>query len=211
MDINILECYRIFAVIGFILIVKQIVFLCNKPQNSTYFIFPFWISASLWALETALFVLVDVFGKPDGLNTIESQSIVFILYVFLFVQAGLTVLLYIFSGKYAEYHITYNAKKKGKNLTINLEESYIVLYGLLKFNRKKIFIRDINVTDSSYVMENLKSKLFPYAAILGSKEYLSAKLTNGKTVNICNKSVLLSGEIYAMIGLTKVLGIKYVS
>ena len=209
MDINILEFYRVFAVIGFILIVKQIVFLCNKPKNSTYFVFPFWICASLWLIETALFVLVDIFGKPDGLNIIESKSIVFILYVFLFVQVGLTVLLYIFSGKYAEYHIIYNAKKRKQN--IDLEKSYIVLYGLLKFKRKKIFIRDINVEDSSYVMEHLKSKLFPYAAILGSKEYLSAKLTNGTTVNIGNKPIFLSGETYAMIKLTKVMGIKYIS
>ena len=210
MDINVLEFYRIFAGIGFILVVKQILFLCNKHQNATYFKLPFWISAFLWAMETVLFALVDVFGKPDGLNIIESQSTAFMFYFFFLVQVGLTVLLYVFSGKYAEYHIVYNAKKSKHRPSVNLEESYIILYGLLKFNKKKIFMCDIIAEDSFYAMESLRSKMFPYAAVLGSREYFSAKLKNGAIVNIFNMHGILSGATCELIKLTKVLGVKYV-
>ena len=128
-----------------------------------------------------------------------------------FLQAALTVLLYLLSGKYSEYHIIYNPKKTRNPLTINFEESYIILYGFFKFKKKKIYIKDISVENSTYVMQSLKSKYFPLAALLGSKEFFSVKLKNGKLVNIINKQGVLSGATYELIKLTKVLKIKYTS
>lgn len=211
MDINMLTIYRVFAVLGTVLLIKQIIFFINKPKKSTYALLPFLLSAFLWGIATITFVLTDVFGKPDGLKIIESNGVLVVLYVLLFIQISFTILLYLFSGKYAEYHIIYNPKKRREKATINYEESYIVLYGMLKFKKKKIFIRDIVVDESYYVQQFLQSKLFPYAAIMGSKEYLSAKLVDGKTVKISNQSIFLSGDNTALIKLTKTLGIKYTS
>lgn len=59
-------------------------------------------------------------------------------------------------------------------------------------------------------MQSVKSKIFPYAAIIGSKEYFSVKLKTGEVIKIINKDGVLSGEILELITLTKVLGIKYV-
>ena len=59
-------------------------------------------------------------------------------------------------------------------------------------------------------MQSLKSKFFPHAAVIGSKEYFSVKLKNGEVINIINKHGILSGAIRELITLTKVLGIKYV-
>ena len=140
MDTNMLTIYRIFAVLGAVLLIKQIIFLVNKPKNSTYAGLLFWLSAFLWIMTTIPLVLVDVFGKPNGLNTIESNGVLAVFYVLLFIQISFTILLYLFSGKYAEYHIIYNPKKRREKATINYEESYIVLYGMLKFKKKKIFI-----------------------------------------------------------------------
>ena len=211
MDTNMLTIYRIFAVLGAVLLIKQIIFLVNKPKNSTYAGLLFWLSAFLWIMTTIPFVLVDVFGKPDGLNTIESNGVLAVLYVLLSMQISFTILLYLFSGKYAEYHIVYNPKKRKEKVTINYEESYLVLYGMLKLKKKKIFIRDIVVEESYYVHQFLQSNLFPYAAMIGAKEYLSAKLVDGKTVKISNQSIFLSGDCMALIKLIKTIGIKYVS
>lgn len=211
MDTNMLTIYRIFAVLGAVLLIKQIFFLVNKPKNSTYAVLLFWLSAFLWIMTTIPFVLVDVFGKPDGLNTIESNGVLAVLYVLLSMQISFTILLYLFSGKYAEYHIVYNPKKRKEKATINKEESYLVLYGMLKLKKKKIFIRDIVVEESYYVHQFLQSNLFPYAAMIGAKEYLSAKLVDGKTVKISNQSIFLSGDCMALIKLIKTIGIKYVS
>jgi hypothetical protein len=211
MDTNMLTIYRIFAVLGAVLLIKQIIFLVNKPKNSTYAGLLFWLSAFLWIMTTIPFVLVDVFGKPDGLNTIESNGVLAVLYVLLSMQISFTILLYLFSGKYAEYHIVYNPKKRKEKATINYEESYLVLYGMLKLKKKKIFIRDIVVEESYYVHQFLQSNLFPYAAMIGAKEYLSAKLVDGKTVKISNQSIFLSGDCMALIKLIKTIGIKYVS
>jgi hypothetical protein len=211
MDTNMLTIYRIFAVLGAVLLIKQIIFLVNKPKNSTYAGLLFWLSAFLWIMTTIPFVLVDVFGKPDGLNTIESNGVLAVFYVLLSMQISFTILLYLFSGKYAEYHIVYNPKKRKEKATINYEESYLVLYGMLKLKKKKIFIRDIVVEESYYVHQFLQSNLFPYAAMIGAKEYLSAKLVDGKTVKISNQSIFLSGDCMALIKLIKTIGIKYVS
>ena len=211
MDTNMLTIYRIFAVLGAVLLIKQIIFLVNKPKNSTYAGLLFWLSVFLWIMTTIPFVLVDVFGKPDGLNTIESNGVLVVFYVLLSLQISFTILLYLFSGKYAEYHIVYNPKKRKEKVTINYEESYLVLYGMLKLKKKKIFIRDIVVEESYYVHQFLQSNLFPYAAMIGAKEYLSAKLVDGKTVKISNQSIFLSGDCMALIKLIKTIGIKYVS
>ena len=212
MDINILKFYRIFAVIGLVLIIRQIVFLCNKPQNATYFVFPFCASAFLWGLETAVFILVDVFGKPNGLNIITSSSIAFILYLFLSFQTCSTILLYMFSGKYVEYHIVYNNFKKKKLQVIDPEESYIILYGLglFEINKKKIYIRDIVVEQSYFVFECKSSKIFPYAAIMGTKNYMIANLISGKKVKISSNPLLLSGDIFTLSRLAKKMKIKFI-
>ena len=211
MDINVLEFYRIFAFIGLIIIIYQVVFLCNKQHSVTYFSLPFWLCFFVWVIETTPLFLSDMFGKPDGLDDINSQSIIFILYILLLTQVTLTVLLYLFSGQYAEFHIIYTSKKRNKAATINLEESYIVLYGFSKLNKKKIYLQDISIENSVYVIQSLKSKFFPHAAVIGSKEYFSVKLKNGEVINIINKHGILSGAIRELITLTKVLGIKYVS
>lgn len=211
MDINVLEFYRIFAFIGLIIIIYQVVFLCNKQHSVTYFSLPFGLCFFVWVIETTSLFLADMFGKPDGLDDINSQSIIFILYIFLLTQVSLTVLLYLFSGPYAEFHIIYTSKKRNKAAKINLEESYIVLYGFSKLSKKKIYLQDISIEDSVYVMQFSKSKFFPHAAVIGSKEYFSVKLKNGEVINIINKHGILSGAIHELITLTKVLGIKYVS
>ena len=206
-----LTTYRIFAILGIVLLIKQIIFLINRPKNATYAVLLFWLSAFLWVMATIPFVLVDAFGKPDGLNIIEPKGILVVFYALLFIQISFTILLYLFSGKYAEYHIIYNPKKRKEKATINYEKSYIVLYGMLKLKKKKIFIRDIVVDESYYVHQFLQSKCFPYAAVIGSKEYLSAILVDGKTVKISNQAIFLFGDHTALIKLTKILGIKYIS
>ncbi len=209
MDINILKIYRIFAIIGLILIVKQIVFLCTKTKNVTYYGIPFWLFAFIFTLESFLFILVDLQGKPNGIDSITPQSNVYILLlIFLFIQVCSTLLLYLFSGKYAEHHIVYNEKKGRKKATVNIEESYIILYGLLKFINKKVYVRDISVDESCYITTSLKSKLFPYAAVLGSNNYMLIRLVNGKTIKISDFSVFLLGDTFALLQFTKALGIK---
>lgn len=211
MDFNVLKLYRVFALIGLILVIKQIIFLCKKPKNSTHFSLLFWVCFYPWAIETAVFLLGDMFGKPDRLNVIESQGVKIVLLLILFVQIVLTVLLYLFSGRYAEFHIVYKPKKKRKPLMVDLDESYIVLYGFLKFNKKKIYIRDISIEDSVYILQLAESKLFPYAAIFAAKDRFLIKLKNGKAFKIRNKCGVVFGPTAELIILAKTLGVRFES
>ena len=117
-----------------------------------------------------------------------------------------------FSDKYLEYHIVYNNLKRKKPQAINLEESYIILYGLslFKINKKKIYIRDIVVEQSYFVFEYKPSKLFPYAAMMGTKNYMIAKLISGKKVKISSNPLLLSGDIFTLSRLAKKMKIKFI-
>ncbi len=211
MNFNIFELYRVFAIIGLIFLIKQIVFLCNKHKNSTYFALPFWLCFGVWTMETLLFLLADAFGKPNGLNNIEPQGVRVTLFVFLLIQVVMTVLMYLFCGRYAVFNIVYMPKKRRKPLMVNFDESYIVFYGLFKLNKKKIYIRDISIEDSAYIMQFAESKLFPYAAIIGAEEYFFVQLKNGKSIKICNKCGILSGSTVELIKLAKTLGIKFES
>ena len=175
--------------------------------------YPFYVSSIYWVFITGCLAVIDFTDRDGELNGLTFRYILdtysFLLFIFL-IQVCLTLMLYLFLGKYSEYHIVYNPKKKRKPLTINLEESYIVLYGLLKVKKEKIYIRDIVIEDSVYVMEYLKSKFFPILAVIGSKEYMIAKLTNGKTIKINCSPFFIYDESLNLLSLAKTMKIKIV-
>ena len=210
---DIIKLYRIFALVGLFLIIYEMIFVKKRQKHTTYAMFPFRISSILWAFFTGCLIFLDYSDKNNVLNGLTLQKLLssysFLLFYFI-PQVCLTFMLFLFSGKYAEYHIVYKPKKKRKPWTVDLEESYIVLYGLLKFKRK-IYIRDIVIEDSYFIDEFKPSKLFPYAAIIATKEYMVAKLTNGKTIKINCSPFFILDETVALLELAKKMRIKIIN
>ena len=171
----------------------------------------FWPSV-IWILYTTLFVLVDIWGKPNGLDgpnpPIKQEHLDnFIMFsVFLVVQISCTILLYLFCGKYAEFHLVYNPKKRRKPLTFNMEESYFVYYGFLK-RKRVIWLRDIIVEESRYIAEVEYSKAFPIASAMASTDRLILKLTNGKTYKITIREAFVAGSGDGFLTIAKVMNI----
>lgn len=211
MDMDIIKLYKVFALVGLIFIVYEIFFVKQRKKNTTYAMFPFLISAILWVFLTGCLVVIDITDTNGELSGLTLPSLlsshIFLLLLFV-IQVCLTIMLFLFLGKYSEYHIVYNPKKKRKPLTINLEESYIVLYGLLKIKKEKIYIRDIVIEDSYFVDEVNSSKFFPIASVIGTKEYMVAKLTNGKTIKINCSPFFILDETNTLLFLAKLMKIK---
>ena len=212
---DIIKLYKIFALVGCIFIIYEIIFVKRKKKNTTYAMFPFYLSAIMWVFISGCLIAIDVGDSENQLHDLPFKSVFtsfgsLALFSILLLQVCLTLMLYLFLGKYSEYHIIYNPKKKRKPLTINLEESYIVLYGLLKVKKEKIYVRDIVIEDSVYVMEFLKSKFFPILAVIGSQEYMIAKLTNGKTIKINCSPFFIYDESLNLLSLAKTMKIKIV-
>ena len=210
---DIIKLYKIIALGGLIFIIYEIIFVKRKKKNTTYAIYPFCFSSIYWVFFTGCLAVIDFSDRDGELYGLTFRYILdtysFLLFIFL-IQVCFTVMLFLFLGKYSEYHIVYNPKKKRKPLTINLEESYIVLYGLLKVKKEKIYVRDIVIEDSVYVMEFSESKFFPILAVIGSKEYMVAKLTNGKTIKINCSPFFIHDEGFTLLSLAKTMKIKIV-
>lgn len=219
MDINIFKFYRIFAVVGLAIIAYEIfvqckLFLSKDKKNTICFLFPFFISAVIWVLYTTLFVLGDLFGKPDGLDSLNplvypDVKNVFILFLLsLFIQIGSTILLFLFCGKFMKFHLVFNPKKRRKPWTFNLEESYFVYYGFLK-RKRVVWLRDIIVEESCYISKTEYSKAFPIASIMSSEERLLLKLINGKTYKIRVREAFVAGNIDGLLTIVKVMNIPF--
>lgn len=71
-------------------------------------------------------------------------------------------------------------------------------------------MRDIIVEESFYVFSVEDTKIFRFAATLGSTEYFLCKLKNGKIVKIKNNPPFVSGDIFALEWLSYALGIPEV-
>lgn len=200
---------------GLCFIVYEIIFIKRKQKNTTYAMFPFFLSAILWGFFTGCLIAIDLADSENKLNDIPFESIMnsfgsLGLFSLLILQICLTITLYLFSGKYAEYHITYYPKKKRRPLALNYEDSYIVLYGLLKVNKQVIYIRDIIVEESYFVYEFTPSKWFPIAGIIGSKDYLVARLVSGKRIIINCSPFFIYDANNDLLALAKFLKIKIV-
>lgn len=217
MDINILKLYRIFAVIGLAIIVYEIILVCKifirkEIKNVTMCTMAFFWPGVIWILDTSVFMLGDFLGKPDGLDGLnpsiypENMDGYIVFLVCLFLHIGSTVLLYLFCGKYAEFHLVYNPKKRRKPLTFNMEESYFVYYGFLK-RKRVIWLRDIIVEESRYIAEVEYSKAFPIASAMASTDRLILKLTNGKTYKITIREAFVAGSGDGFLTIAKVMNI----
>lgn len=209
---DIIKLYRFFALIGFFIIIYEMIFVKKRQKYITYALFPFLVSSMLWAFVTGCLIFLDYSDQNNVLDGVTLQKLLSshsFLLIYFIPQVCLTFMLFLFSGKYAEYHIAYKPKKKRKPWTVNLEESYIVLYGLLKIKRK-VYIRDIVIEDSYFINEFKQSKLFPYAAIIATKEYMITKLTDGKKVKINCSPFFILDETGALFDLAKKMRIRII-
>ena len=207
MAINYIRFYHLFAVIiGLYFVIKQLILICRKPQNCMYFLLPYIFLIPLWIQANIVLILsefppvsLDVSMGDPGARI--SLAIGFVMHIIL------TLFIYILNGKYIEFHITYLPRTRRKHIRVNLDESYIIFYGLNKFKQQKIFVRDIIVEESYYGTFIEDTKIFRFAAALGSEKYFVFKLQNGKIVKIKYCPFFLYGDILELGYLSYALGI----
>lgn len=137
MNINYLEIYRLFTIVGTFFYIKEIVLVCSKPKNCMYHLLPVILLFAPWFLANYAFILMDI-SPPIGLDEwMHYTENIITLSIALAMQICMVILIYLFHGKYVEFHIVYNPKKRRKKQTVNLDESYIIFYGLTKFKKNK--------------------------------------------------------------------------
>lgn len=195
MEFDIIDLYKVFAIIDIFLVIRKIIFIKRKVPNVTYYALYFFVPcAILGFLYTLTLFLVAEFSNPPMPPLMEMEIEHRILWIsFLLINFCITVMLFVLSRKYATFHIVYYPKKRRKPKVVNVEESYIIRHKL--FGDQTILVRDIIPEESFYYMiDGKESKLFPYAQLLGSEEYMTIKLKNGKKVKIQSYSVFLSAS-----------------
>ena len=195
---DIIDLYKVFAVIDIFLVIRRIVLIKKSPPGTIYYQTYLFIICAVLAFECTLpFVLVTTFGNPPILPLMDLPVEHRIMWLtFLLIDLCVTFALLIFSGKYATYHIVYYPKKKRTPKTVNIEESFIIRHKL--FFSQTILVRDI-IPEKSYYFKisGKESKLFPYMSIFGGEEYLVAQLKSAKDVKIQNNMIFLRGTSYS--------------
>lgn len=194
MELDIIDLYKVCAIIDIFSVIRKIVFIKRKPPNVIYYATHlFVLCAILGGMYTLVLMMAAEFSSPSMPTLIELTLEHRVMWlILLMIDLCITIALLILSGKYATYHIVYYPKKRKKTKIVNLDESYIIRHRL--FGTQKIWVRDFVVEKSSYCMKSGRtSKIFPNAHILGWEEYLAAQLKNGKKVKIQNNFVFLSG------------------
>ena len=208
MDTKIFLTYRILIVLSVIAIIKRTMMMRKASEHTKYYAnYVFWICTGVAFLNHFCFVLCE-FGDFYGMSfdDLGTGHIVMMCYFFM-ASACFTIGQFIFSGKYATYHIVYNKKIKRKPQTINCDESFIVLHKL--FKDEKILVKDIVVDKSCYYrIDGRKSRLFSNANVLHSEEYAVLILTNNKKIKIQETPLLLQGAMLDLINLTQALNIQ---
>ena len=189
------DLYKIFIVITIVLIVKRICLTKNKsPQVTHYSRFVFFIWAAIVIIANFGFMLIsEAHNSPFSmpLSKLSGTEWCIILGT-VFLNVIPTMLLYVFTRKYATYHLVYKSKTKNKKIRIMMEESYVILHRML--GDKKIPVKDIVIEESAYyLIDGHKSKITPYAEILGQQSYAIIKLTNGKKIKLQDDWFLLEG------------------
>ena len=209
MDTKIFLTYRILIVLSVIAIIKRIMMMRRASEHTKYYAnYVFWVFTVVAFLNHFCFVLCE-FGDfySMSFDDLETGHIVMMCYFFM-ASTCFTIGQFIFTREYTTYNIVYNKKIKRKPLTINYDESFIVLHKL--FKDEKILVKDIVVDESCYyrIQHECKSKLFPYANILADESYAILSLTNKKKVKIRDDNIYLQGAMLDWFNLSKALNLQ---
>ena len=113
MDTKIFLTYRILIVLSVIAIIKRTMMMRKASEHTKYYAnYVFWICTGVAFLNHFCFVLCE-FGDFYGMSfdDLGTGHIVMMCYFFM-ASACFTIGQFIFSGKYATYHIVYAPTKE---------------------------------------------------------------------------------------------------